>query len=105
MTWDLGIAMRDGVEKSQMVIACINQYYQNSGNCMKELNAAFDRNKPMLFVPLDAEPHVWANARLKEICDFGNKKYVDLSEVTCRSLSINVYYTKPSIALCLLSGA
>ena len=84
MGWDLTKSMNDGVKRSTVMLACVDKGYQERPNCMLELCAAkalVDPVKPVVVVLTEGDPWSWANDKMKDLCDFQKKIFVDLSKL------------------------
>ena len=90
--WDIVRSMKEGVEKSKVVLACISVAYENSNNCMFELTETCKlANKPIITLSTDANPFTWAGQNtthgdLKQMCgiDGQGKLFFDIGEICAR---------------------
>lgn len=83
MGYDLQKSMREGIANSDVVVACISTTYQDSKNCMFELNETLHMTPTKSVIALVTEPMPfnWANDELKTKCQLSTKMFVDLSEL------------------------
>lgn len=81
MGWDIYKSMEQGVKKSYVVIACVNEKYQESPNCMKELrDASLIPDKPIISLITQTGHSIWANGDLTDLCDFSRRMYVEIGK-------------------------
>lgn len=87
MGHDMPQSMKNGVMKSKIFLACICRNYQQSDNCMLELRAAKDNNKPIITILLDSGyPLAWPNIdEVEKLCVLSEKLYVDVSTLAASS--------------------
>ena len=86
MGYDLVVSMRNGIAHSSMFIACVNEKYEGSKNCMFELEDVRGQHpsKPvvalMLQNPWGSGPNTWkASQKLGDLLQLSTKMYCDLS--------------------------
>ena len=76
--YDLSASMRNGVNKSTIFLACINENYQKSENCGFELEAALSNGKPVVVLCNQSDPFVWSTEPLKSRCKLPTNMFVDI---------------------------
>jgi serine/threonine protein kinase len=85
-------SMRQGIERSTVVVACVSRHYQTRPNCMFELKEATICNKPILLLSLESDLMSWASDELKQLCQLNknrnNSTIVDESDTTTARGSI-----------------
>jgi serine/threonine protein kinase len=75
-------SMKEGIENSTVVIACVNSMYEKSGNCKYELEIAVQLKKPIITIMLEDPWKSWSmNDVVKNAIGFPNMKYCELWEV------------------------
>ena len=90
MAYDLQRSMRQGIERSSVVLACINKTYEQRPNCVFELQEAVKANKPIITLNIEKEgPFAWAGKNtthgdLMELCSLKTKFFVDIGALACR---------------------
>jgi serine/threonine protein kinase len=78
--YDLKEVLDKGVRKSAVVLACVNESYQKSADCMQELKAvAEEHGKPVITLLTQSNDSKWASTELRRLCSFPEKKSVDVS--------------------------
>lgn len=90
--YDLQASMRNGVNKSTIFLACINEIYQKSTNCGFELEAALSMGKPVVVLCTQSDPFVWSKEPLKSRCKLSNNMFVNIGETAVEweeSLKVN----------------
>ena len=99
MGYDLKVSMEQGIANSKVVIACVNNTYQSRPNCMFELKETVTKfpKKPLIALILEANMGNSWNAEIRQILDFRNKMYCDISSVASDSFwNNNVDNDEPS---------
>jgi serine/threonine protein kinase len=89
MGFDLDSSMREGIEKSEVVLCCANSLYQSRSNCMFEVEQAVAKKKTVVAVLLENpfQNNSWATTRgpvpvdskLSDALAFKKKLFVDIS--------------------------
>jgi hypothetical protein len=102
MGYDLQSSMTNGVNKSTIFLACINETYQKSKNCCYELAAAATARKPIVVLSTQSDPFRWADNNIKSVCDMSNKKFVDIGAIASLWDNAIVTGADPSPALVAL---
>ena len=89
MDWNVVKTMKDCVEMSKVVLACISADYERSKNCMLELNHAFSISKPIVTLSTDDNPFAWAGTNrthgdLKQMCGISGqgKLFTDIGRIS-----------------------
>lgn len=77
--------MSAGINRSQLLVACINQVYQDRVNCQFELQEATRFGKTIITVVLEENPVHWANDIIRTYCNIANLRYIDISEVASQA--------------------
>lgn len=78
--YDLKEVLDRGVRKSAVILACVNESYQKSADCMQELKAVADEHgKPVITLLTQSNDSIWASTELRRLCSFPEKKSVDIS--------------------------
>jgi len=77
--------MKEGIRKSKVFMACVNQMYTTRPNCLLELRHAKDINKKIITIVTQENPFSWATDEVKDICGMPNTMFVDISALkkTC----------------------
>lgn len=103
MGYDLEKSMKDGIEQSKVVIACVNRKYETRPNCMFELNHACGPDpkaarKIIIGLVCDDISNVFKDdsakaadlwdpsKEMREILNFRKKMYCDVSSIASSSL-------------------
>jgi pullulanase/glycogen debranching enzyme len=81
MGYDIALSMKDGINKSEVIIICANNLYQSRPNCMFELREAVKNDKKIIALFIEENPFVWANDELKTLAKIDTNMFVDLSEI------------------------
>jgi serine/threonine protein kinase/sugar lactone lactonase YvrE len=77
----LEATMKEGIANSKVVVACINQKFQERKNCMFELGYASGIKKPIVAIFMEEEPFKWANKEVKDCCKMVGKVFLDIGDV------------------------
>jgi hypothetical protein len=80
MGHDLNQSMRTGIVDSNIILVCLNEAYQNSTNCLKELRWAKQENKTTVVIVTQANLQSWVNLEVRSLCDLDGFLFVDLSD-------------------------
>ena len=79
-------SMQQGIDQSTVTISLVDQNYQQSKNCQRELEYARNvAKKSVVVVIVEGNFWSWSTDIFKELCDIKTKMYVDLSEVACQA--------------------
>jgi hypothetical protein len=82
MGHDLNESMKQGIQNSAVVVACVNTVYQSRPACMFELAEARSiEGKQIVSVVLEENPFVWASPELEELCRLRRTMWVDISAI------------------------
>lgn len=86
MGYDLDISMREGIAKSKVVVCCLNTKYQNSKNCMFELEQSKKQGKPVIGLFIEDGFYVKASSEVQDFCEFGpnhpqGKMFCDIGKI------------------------
>jgi hypothetical protein len=72
-------SMKEGIQNSTVVIACVSSAYEKSINCKYELEVAVQLNKPIITIMLEDPWGSWSMSDdLKKSIGFPNMKYCEL---------------------------
>jgi serine/threonine protein kinase len=82
MGYNLQTSMIDGIAKSDVILVCANQNYQNSPNCMFELNEAKRQNKKIVTLIIEENPFSWAKDELKLLTNMSSRMFVDVGQIS-----------------------
>jgi hypothetical protein len=77
-------SMKEGIQNSTVVIACINSSYEKSVNCKYELEVAVQLKKPIITIMLENpwSSSSWSmNDDVKKAVGFPNMKYCELWDI------------------------
>jgi hypothetical protein len=89
MGFDLVKSMTQGIEKSTVVVCCVDSEYAKSANCMLELRHAHKvieartaRTRALIAVTTEGSIRLWPGSdEVRTLLDVKTKMYVDLSEL------------------------
>jgi len=89
MGFDLVKSMTQGIEKSTVVVCCVDSEYAKSANCMLELRHAHKvieartaRTRTLIAVTTEGSIRLWPGSdEVRTLLDVKTKMYVDLSEL------------------------
>lgn len=75
-------SMKEGIQNSAVVIACVNSIYEKSINCKYELEVAVQLNKPIITIMLENPWGSWSMSDdVKKAIGFPNMKYCELWDI------------------------
>ena len=102
-------SMEEGIERSKVVVVCLNKLYPTKPNCMFELDTAVALGKHIITIVLDENVMSWANDKVKDACGIstvGGSMYVDMSRLAKEDWEnpMEVMYKDLSGQLELLTG-
>lgn len=110
MGYNLQDSMRNGIKRSTIVLACLNNTYQDRPNCMFELRetARLHPNKPIVALVLEVlsgppTKRMWANKmapvsqELEGLAKFSTLMYCDISGVAKNPLWANPDQVPPDL--------
>jgi hypothetical protein len=80
MGHDLNLSMRTGIVSSNIIVVCLNEAYQTSANCLKELRWAKQENKTIVVLVTQANLLSWVNPEVRSLCDLDGLLFIDLSD-------------------------
>ena len=82
MGFDLVASMKGGIARSAVVVACVDNGYQDRPNCMLELRHARGLSPPKTVVTVITQPDImtWGSPEIKSLCDLPAQPVLDISE-------------------------
>ena len=81
MGHNMPASMQTGITQSTVTMAFVDPDYQQSANCMFELEHARQSKKPVSVVVTEGNIWNWGTDAFKSACDIKTKMYTDLGEV------------------------
>jgi ankyrin repeat protein len=83
------LSMEEGVEHSKVVLVALDTLYTTRENCMKELNHAVEKQKPVVTLLLEASWREWASVNTtygdaSKLCNLDALRFIDISDLCCK---------------------